>query len=90
MKTDRKRKAFCSQVARILREERQKRGLSMTLVAERAGLSQQMVSYVEREIRIPGLDTLLRITDALEMEIANIVTQASDAVAEAREARPSR
>ena len=52
----------------------------MTLVAERAGLSQQMVSYVEREIRIPGLDTLLRITDALGIEVAEVVTQASDLV----------
>ena len=80
MATDRKRRAFCSQVARILREERKKRGLSMTAVAERAGLSQQMVSYVEREIRIPGLDTLLRITDALGIEVAEVVTQASDLV----------
>ncbi len=77
--TDRRRRAFCSHVARILREERESRGLSMTAVAERAGLSQQMVSYVEREIRIPGLDTLLRITDALGVEVATVIAQASDA-----------
>lgn len=52
----------------------------MTVVAERAGLSQQMVSYVEREIRIPGLDTLLRITDALGVEVAAVIAQASEAV----------
>ena len=51
----------------------------MLTVAERAGLSQQMVSYVEREIRIPGLDTLLRITDALGVEVATVIAQASDA-----------
>ena len=79
MATDRKRRIFCSQVARILREERQKRGLSMTVVAERAGLSQQMVGYVEREIRTPGLDTLLRITDAIGVEVADVVVRASDA-----------
>jgi transcriptional regulator with XRE-family HTH domain len=77
---DRKRKAFCSQVARILREEREKRDLSMTRVAELAGLSQQMVSYVEREIRIPGLDTLLRITDALDLSVAVVINQAAEAV----------
>jgi transcriptional regulator with XRE-family HTH domain len=78
--TDRRHKLFCKEVARILREEREARGLSMTKVAERAGLSQQMVSYVEREIRIPGIDTLLRITDALEIDIATVVSAASDTV----------
>ena len=51
----------------------------MTLLAERAGLSQQMVSYVEREIRIPGLDTLLRITEALDVDVAVVISQASAA-----------
>ena len=77
--SDRTRKVFCSEVARVLREERVKRGLSMTLVAERAGLSQQMVSYVEREIRIPGLDTLLRITGAIGIDVADVVVEANAA-----------
>lgn len=37
----------------------------MTEVAERAGLSQQMVSYVERGMRNPTLDTLLRMANAV-------------------------
>ena len=48
----------------------------MNLVAERAGLSQQMVSYVEREMRNPTLDTLLRIAAALEIDLAEIICQA--------------
>lgn len=48
----------------------------MTQIAERSGLSQQMVSYVEREIRIPGIDTLLRIAEALELDIVEIVREA--------------
>jgi transcriptional regulator with XRE-family HTH domain len=48
----------------------------MTVVAERAGLSQQMVSYVEREMRIPSLDTLLRIGYALGIDTGELISRA--------------
>jgi len=48
----------------------------MNQVAERSGLSQQMVSYVERDMRNPTLETLLRITDALGAELAQVIRQA--------------
>jgi ribosome-binding protein aMBF1 (putative translation factor) len=76
--TDKKsQQAICSRVAQILRQEREKQGLSMNLVAERAGLSQQMVSYVEREMRNPTLETLLRIAAALQIDLSAVLTQAS-------------
>jgi len=37
------REAVCAEVARILREEREKKGLSMTRLAQEAGLSQAMI-----------------------------------------------
>jgi transcriptional regulator with XRE-family HTH domain len=85
--SDKSQQAVCSRVARILRQEREKRGFSMNLVAERAGLSQQMVSYVEREMRNPTLETLLRIAAALEIDLAEILTQA---VKETRKVAPRR
>jgi transcriptional regulator with XRE-family HTH domain len=69
--------AVCARVAQILRREREKRGLSMNLVAERAGLSQQMVSYVEREMRNPTLETLLRIAAAIEIDFVEVLRQAT-------------
>lgn len=75
--TENVRQAVCSQVAKILREEREKRGISMTALAARAGLSQQMISYVEREMRNPTLDTLLRITGVLGVEIADVLNRAA-------------
>ena len=66
----------CSQVARILREEREKRGLSMTILAARAGLSRAMISFVEREIRNPSLETLLRIAGVLELDLGKIISKA--------------
>ena len=68
--------AVCSAVARILREEREDKGLAMLTVAQRAGLSQQMVSYVERGIRRPTLDTVLRICAALELDPAKVIQRA--------------
>ena len=79
----------CSRVAQILREERESRGLSMNAVAGRAGLSQQMVSYVERELRNPTLETLLRITSVLEIELSEVLRRASTE-ARRRQAKPTR
>lgn len=42
----------------------------------RAGLSYQIISYVERRMRTPNLDTLLRIADALEIDPSDILRQA--------------
>ena len=64
-------------VARLLREERMRRGLSMNSVAKKSGLSQQMVSYVERGLRNPTLDTLLRITNALNIDLSKLIKRAS-------------
>ena len=49
----------------------------MKRLAEMAGLSQQMVSYVERGMRMPTLDTLLRLTSALEVELGQAINKAS-------------
>ena len=66
-----------AEVARLLREERTKQQLSLNELARRAGLSQQMVSYVEREMRTPTLETLLRLADALEIDLWKLIRKAS-------------
>ena len=53
----------------------------MNELASRAGLSQQMVSYVEREMRNPTLDTLLRITNALGIDLDDVIRRAHQRVA---------
>ena len=47
--------AVCDQVAVLLRAERLRQKLSLSAVAARSGLSYQMISYVERNLRVPGL-----------------------------------
>lgn len=75
-KKDKDRDAICLEVARLLRERRERLGFSMSEVAQRAGISQQMVSYVERGMRNPTLDTLLRVCDALELNPAALLQKA--------------
>lgn len=74
-------KAVCFHVARIIREEREKRKLSMTVLAQKAGLSQAMISFIEREIRNPSLETLLRIAGVLELHLDEIIRRAREAAA---------
>ncbi len=73
------RKLICSHVVRLLREERMRQNLSMTGLAESAGLSQQSVSYMEREMRVPNLDTLLRIAEVLKIDLGGVIQRAGKA-----------
>jgi transcriptional regulator with XRE-family HTH domain len=70
-------RAVSLRVAKLLQQERERKGMSMTRLAQDAGLSQQMVSYVERGLRNPTLDTLLRISDVLEIDLSEIIRKAS-------------
>lgn len=61
---------------RLLREKREAAGLSMNVVAQRAGLSHTMISRVERGLRKPTLDTLLRISEAMETSLWPLLRKA--------------
>ncbi len=65
-----------SAVARLLKEKREKRGLSLNVLAQRAGLARQTVSYIEQEVQSPTLDTLLRITSVLEVDLDKLIAKA--------------
>ena len=78
MPNDRKHETTCAEVARLLKAERERQALTMSEVAERAGISQQMVSYVERGMRMPTLAMLLRISSVLNLPLWVILRQASE------------
>jgi transcriptional regulator with XRE-family HTH domain len=80
MSFDKDRQAICSRVCKMLREERIKRGVSMTMLGVKTRLSQQAISYMEREMRIPNLDTLLRIAHALEIPLGDVINRAQKEV----------
>jgi transcriptional regulator with XRE-family HTH domain len=71
------REAITANVIRLLREQREKRGLSMNVVAQRSGLSHSIISLIERDLRNPTLDTLLRIAEAIGVDLGKIISQAT-------------
>jgi transcriptional regulator with XRE-family HTH domain len=60
----------------MLHHERVAQNLSLTRVAESAALSRQAVSYIEQGRRIPSLETLLRITRVLKLDLADVIRRA--------------
>jgi transcriptional regulator with XRE-family HTH domain len=73
---ERLRELICSEIARLLKEERMRRHLSLNVVSARAGLNRQTVSFVEQEQRTPTVDTLLRLTDVLGIKLEDLIRKA--------------
>jgi len=79
MRSAKLREAVCAEVVRILHDERERKKISMTRLAEQSGLSQSMISLVERDLRNPTLETLLRITEVLDVELSTVLAKAKRA-----------
>jgi transcriptional regulator with XRE-family HTH domain len=66
----------CQKIIQLLKEERERKGLSKYAVAQQSGLSQQAVGYMEKGHRIPSLETVLRIAKAIDVDLALIIKRA--------------
>lgn len=62
--------------ARTLKEERLRQKLSLNEVAARSGLNHTMIGREGRRERLPTIDTLLRIANALEIKLAQFLEKA--------------
>lgn len=80
MSKDSARDEICAEVVRLLMEERKRRRISGNALAEKAGLSQSLISTLETNPWNPTLDTLLRIGEVLGVDVGEIITQAKKAV----------
>jgi len=69
--------AVSARVLRLLREEREHRGLSMYAVAQLSGLSPQAISYVERGEKRPSFETVLRIAKAVGIDLGDLIKRAT-------------
>ena len=74
------REAVASTLIALLTKERLQRGFSKSYVAEKAGLSVTMISFVERELRHQTLDTLQRISDALGVSLGSLLVDAERSI----------
>jgi transcriptional regulator with XRE-family HTH domain len=52
-----------------IREIRERRSLTLREVAKKAGISESLVSQIERNRVSPAIDTLLAIVDALDLDL---------------------
>jgi len=59
----------------LLKKRRGK--MSMTVLAQKSGVSLSMISFVERGLRNPTLDKLLDIADALEVDLWKLLREAT-------------
>ena len=74
------REAAIKQLIELLRDKRLQKKLSVNEVAVRSGLSRAMISRVEKGERLPTIDTLLRISEALEIDLARLLRKAVNSV----------
>ncbi|OCF91078.1 hypothetical protein AW168_08370 [Nocardia brasiliensis] len=63
---------MAAEIGDAVRAAREARGWTQSELAERAGLKQHAVSRLESGDVVPTLKTLLRVSDALEVEIVTV------------------
>ena len=61
-------------LAKRIREERKRLGLTQEEVAEKAGMDYKFLSGIERNVDKPSLDTFVRIAEALGVSYNSLLT----------------
>ena len=68
--------AVCAEIIRLLRDERTRRKLSKYAVSKRSGVSQSMLSLIERGLRNPTMELMLRIADGVGADLPGLIKKA--------------
>lgn len=68
------------EIVRLLRQERERRKLSKYVVSKRSGVSQSMLSLVERGLRNPTMELMLRIADGIGVDLSSLVKKAQTTI----------
>jgi DNA-binding XRE family transcriptional regulator len=68
--------AVRKKVVRLLRESREGRRLSNNDVAQRCGVSESMLSLVERDLRNPTMELTLRMVDGIGVSLPVLIRKA--------------
>jgi transcriptional regulator with XRE-family HTH domain len=76
--------AVRTEIVRLLKQERERRKLSKYAVSQRSGVSQTMLSRVERGLRNPTLELVLRIADAIGADLPGLIKRAKKTVSQPR------
>jgi transcriptional regulator with XRE-family HTH domain len=73
---DKRERTVAAQIAEEVRRARNERGWSQLALAERAGISLNYVSLIERAEQIPRVEVLLRLAGTLGTTLAALVREA--------------
>jgi transcriptional regulator with XRE-family HTH domain len=68
------------EIVRLLRQERERRKLSRYIISKRSGVSQSMLSLVERGLRNPTMELMLRIADGIGTDLPRLVKKAQTTI----------
>jgi transcriptional regulator with XRE-family HTH domain len=71
-----KQRVICAQVIKLLREERERRGISKYTLSAQCGLAQQTISYMERGLRQPSFETIMRVADGIGVNLEDVLKRA--------------
>lgn len=88
MSTRKSYAALCEKIVAQLHVERERQGLSKYALEQKSGVSQQMIGYMERGLRCPSLETALRISDALELDMGKLISKARKAASKSKQPSP--
>ena len=66
----------CAETVRLLREAREAKGLSRYAVGKKSGISESMLSLMERGLRNPSMELMLRAADAVGAELPDLIRTA--------------
>lgn len=84
-----RRTAIATELVRGLKAARKAQGLSMDDVAAQAGLNQSMISRLESFAGNPTLDSLLRISEVLDVGLGKLISAAENSVAKGVKRQPA-
>lgn len=62
----------------LLRHHRKSKGLTLRTVAQKTGVSEGFLSQVENNVKSPSVETLINICSALEVNVGDVINQASN------------
>lgn len=77
--SERKCETVVDRLIDVLASERKRLELSFNKIASRSGLDHTMVMRVEKKERMPTILTLLRIAEAMEVDLWKLLRDASKA-----------
>ena len=72
--------AVTAEIVRLLSEERKKRKLSNYALSQQSGVSESMLSLVDRGFRNPSMEVILRMADGIGTDLPVLIKKAQKAI----------